>query len=76
MPEAVDRTSYPRRPGRDTPMSITGVGAVTGYGWGTKHVWDGFLLGESAVKLTHRPRRVTSTAVRLRRHHHRRGRPP
>ena len=34
------------------PMHITGVGAVTGYGWGTKHVWDGFLLGESAVKLT------------------------
>src|ERR1700722_13537721 len=34
-----------------TPMNITGVGAVTGYGWGKKHVWDGFLLGESAVKL-------------------------
>ncbi len=33
-------------------MSITGVGAVTGYGWGTKHLWDGFLLGESAVTLT------------------------
>jgi 3-oxoacyl-[acyl-carrier-protein] synthase II len=39
-----------RRRGRDTPMSITGAGAVTGYGWGRKHVWDGFLLGESAVK--------------------------
>ncbi len=38
--------------GRDTPMSIAGVGAVTGYGWGKKHLWDGFLLGESAVKLT------------------------
>src|SRR5271167_827937 len=34
------------------PVNITGVGAVTGYGWGTKHMWDGFLLGESAVKLT------------------------
>ena len=33
-------------------MSIAGVGAVTGYGWGKKHLWDGFLLGESAVKLT------------------------
>jgi len=33
-------------------MHVAGVGAVTGYGWGTKHVWDGFLLGESAVKLT------------------------
>jgi len=41
--------------GRDTPMSITGVGAVTGYGWGTKHMWDGFLLGESAVKRTEVP---------------------
>ena len=38
--------------GRDTPMSIAGVGAVTGYGWGKQHLWDGFLLGESAVKLT------------------------
>jgi 3-oxoacyl-[acyl-carrier-protein] synthase II len=32
-------------------MSIAGVGAVTGYGWGAKHVWDGFMLGESAVQL-------------------------
>ena len=32
------------------PASIVGVGAVTGYGWGTKHLWDGFLLGESAVR--------------------------
>ena len=41
---------------RNTPHSsitVTGVGAVTGYGWGRKHTWDGFLLGESAVKLTH-----------------------
>ena len=37
--------------GRDSDISITGVGAVTGYGWGRKHVWDGFLVGESAVKL-------------------------
>ena len=51
MPEAVDRTSRSRRMGRDSPMSITGVGAVTGYGWGAKHVWDGFMLGESAVQL-------------------------
>ena len=39
------------RKGRDTPAAICGVGAVTGYGWGKKHLWDGFLLGESAVKL-------------------------
>jgi 3-oxoacyl-[acyl-carrier-protein] synthase II len=54
MSEAVQSSSneLPSRPARrSTPVSITGVGAVTGYGWGTKHVWDGFLLGESAVKL-------------------------
>jgi|GEM_PF-472594 3-oxoacyl-[acyl-carrier-protein] synthase II len=32
------------------PADIVGIGAVTGYGWGTKHLWDGFLLGESAVR--------------------------
>jgi len=36
--------------GGANPMSITGAGAVTGYGWGRKRIWDGFLLGESAVK--------------------------
>ena len=36
---------------RARPVNIAGVGAVTGYGWGAKHLWDGFLLGESAVKL-------------------------
>ncbi len=51
MAGAADRLPAGRRAGRDTPMSITGVGAVTGYGWGAKHVWDGFLLGESAVQL-------------------------
>jgi 3-oxoacyl-[acyl-carrier-protein] synthase II len=44
--------STQRKTGRDSPMSITGVGAVTGYGWGTKHIWDGFLLSESSVRLT------------------------
>jgi 3-oxoacyl-[acyl-carrier-protein] synthase II len=54
MSEAVQSSSneLPSQPiRRNPPVSITGVGAVTGYGWGTKHVWDGFLLGESAVKL-------------------------
>jgi 3-oxoacyl-[acyl-carrier-protein] synthase II len=51
MSKAVDGSSEGRRR-QIEPMHITGVGAVTGYGWGTKHVWDGFLLGESAVKLT------------------------
>jgi 3-oxoacyl-[acyl-carrier-protein] synthase II len=39
------------RRGRDTPMTIAGVGAVTGYGWGRKQIWDGFRVGESAVRL-------------------------
>ncbi|MHB8431066.1 MAG: hypothetical protein ACYDDZ_11160, partial [Acidimicrobiales bacterium] len=30
--------------------NIVGIGAVTGFGWGVKHLWDGFLLGESSVK--------------------------
>ena len=51
VPLSSDQMPFSRL-GRDTPMSIAGVGAVTGYGWGTKHVWDGFLLGESAVRLT------------------------
>ena len=58
--QSYSHTPQPRRFGRDTPSHITGVGAVTGYGWGRKHIWDGFLLGESAVKLTSgfpRPRR-------------------
>ena len=51
--EAVRPTSDQRRtPAVGAPVNITGVGAVTGYGWGTKHMWDGFMLGESAVKLT------------------------
>lgn len=33
------------------PTDIVGLGAVTGYGWGSKHLWDGFNLGESAVTL-------------------------
>jgi 3-oxoacyl-[acyl-carrier-protein] synthase II len=31
------------------PAWISGIGAVTGYGWGRKHLWDGLMLGESAV---------------------------
>ena len=44
LPGTTERTAR-----RSAPTSITGVGAVTGYGWGRKHVWDGFLLGESAT---------------------------
>ncbi len=43
--------SHSGGPGARSRASICGVGAVTGYGWGTKHLWDGFLLGESSVTL-------------------------
>ncbi len=54
MSEGLPQSSPPQAPprrDRASEVSITGVGAVTGYGWGRKHMWDGFLLGESAVKL-------------------------
>jgi 3-oxoacyl-[acyl-carrier-protein] synthase II len=34
------------------PVWFCGVGAVTGYGWGTKPFWDGMADGVSAVRLT------------------------
>jgi 3-oxoacyl-[acyl-carrier-protein] synthase II len=30
---------------------ICGLGAVTGYGWGKEHLWEGVLSGESAVRM-------------------------
>lgn len=36
---------------RNRVVDVVGVGAVTGYGWGAKHLWDGFLIGDSAVRL-------------------------
>jgi 3-oxoacyl-[acyl-carrier-protein] synthase II len=32
-------------------MTITGIGAVTGYGWGTAPLWNGLLSGKPAAKL-------------------------
>lgn len=32
-------------------MAIAGIGAVTGYGWGTTSLWDGLLSGKPAAKL-------------------------
>src|SRR3954468_15415958 len=29
--------------------SITGLGVVSAYGWGRKHLWDGLLSGETAA---------------------------
>ena len=34
-----------------TTPSICGVGAVTGYGWGRKHLWDGLVLSEPSARL-------------------------
>ena len=78
MSDAAQPSSSPTPPGerkRGAPMNITGVGAVTGYGWGAKHLWDGFLLGESAVKLVHRPRRLRRRRAGLPLVDRRRGRP-
>ncbi len=33
------------------PMTITGIGAVTGYGWGAEPLWNGLLSGKPAAKL-------------------------
>ena len=33
------------------PMTITGIGAVTGYGWGAESLWSGLLSGKPAAKL-------------------------
>ncbi len=59
MSEAVQSPSSdsaPNKLDRRSPMSIAGVGAVTGYGWGKKHLWDGFLLGRERGQADHRPR--------------------
>lgn len=40
-----------RRDGPPSNPVICGIGAITGYGWGKKHLWDGLVTGESAVRL-------------------------
>jgi 3-oxoacyl-[acyl-carrier-protein] synthase II len=35
---------------RTTTPAITGIGAVTAYGWGREQLWTGLLSGESAVR--------------------------
>jgi len=34
-------------------IAITGIGAVTGYGWGADQLWDGLLSGKPAASLVH-----------------------
>ncbi len=36
---------------REQAMAMTGIGAVTGYGWGTKYLWEGLLSGKPAATL-------------------------
>ena len=36
---------------RTGPMTITGIGTVTGYGWGTQPLWSGLLSGKPAAML-------------------------
>jgi 3-oxoacyl-[acyl-carrier-protein] synthase II len=39
-----------KRKSQPSSPAICGVGTVTGYGWGKKHLWDGLVKGESAVR--------------------------
>lgn len=34
-----------------TPVTVAGIGAVTGYGWGQKYLWDGLYTGRPAARL-------------------------
>ncbi|WP_454561862.1 beta-ketoacyl synthase N-terminal-like domain-containing protein [Mycobacterium haemophilum] len=36
---------------REQAMAITGIGAVSGYGWGKQFLWDGLLSGKPAATL-------------------------
>src|SRR5690606_35893994 len=41
-----------RRPAREpmsAPVAITGLGAVSGFGWGVPALWDGLLSGRTAI---------------------------
>ena len=40
----------PCRPASGAPVSISGIGAVTGYGWGEKLLREGLYSGEYAVR--------------------------
>lgn len=45
-PEAQDSGSDPST----QPVAITGVGAVSGWGWGVEPLWQGLVRGESATR--------------------------
>lgn len=49
-PNTATRFRTDPRPHRDR-MTIAGIGAITGYGWGREQLWDGLLSGKSAAAL-------------------------
>ena len=44
-------TSHPGLAGADAPVTITGVGAVSGYGWGEKRLREGLFGARSSVRM-------------------------
>jgi len=44
-------SSGPQNGSPRQPVAIVGTGAVTGYGWGRKLLWDGLYSGQSADRL-------------------------
>ncbi|MEU0506384.1 hypothetical protein [Nocardia sp. NPDC005998] len=44
-------TNSKREEHRNDHMTIAGIGAVTGYGWGREALWHGLLSGKSAATL-------------------------
>lgn len=53
MPGADPNTARSRfdPPRHRNHMTIAGIGAITGYGWGRERLWDGLLSGKSAAAL-------------------------
>ncbi len=54
MPGADPNTAVRSRfdpPRHRDHMTIAGIGAITGYGWGRERLWDGLLSGKSAAAL-------------------------
>lgn len=48
----MNRTTLAASPTERPATTVAGIGAVTAYGWGRKHLWDGLVSGESAASKT------------------------
>ena len=46
-------------------IDISGMGAVSGYGWGTASLWNGLATGKAAATLHHNPSRAGKNPVWL-----------